>query len=150
KRPNTRLVILGNGPLKNKIEFEMLNLALGNKVILAGTVPNEEIIDYVSLADVYINLSSRTTGFEPTMLEAMAQRKVVLGSELSRKPNIIQDGHDGFLLRPADIQSITNLTAALLSGNFKSNEAGLTVAEIGEKARQKVLDLFDVNKMVEN
>lgn len=38
---------------------------------------------------------------------------------------------------------------ALFSGDFKSREAGKTVAEIGEHAREKVLDLFDVNKMVE-
>lgn len=150
KFPNARLIILGNGPLKNKIEYEILNLAMGSKVILAGTVPSEEVIDYISLADVYVNLSSRTTGFEPTMLESMTQKKVVLGSELSPISTIIQDGFDGFLVRPADIQSITDLIAALFSSTFKSRKGQLTVVEIGENARKKVLDLFDVEKMVEH
>lgn len=150
KLPSARLIILGNGPLKNKIEYEMLNLALGSKVILAGTIPSEEVIDYISLADVYVNLSSRTTGFELTMLESMSQKKVVLGSELSPISTIIQDGYDGFLVRPADVQSITDLLAALFSGTFKSRKGQLTVAEIGENARKKVLDLFDINKMIEH
>jgi 1,2-diacylglycerol 3-alpha-glucosyltransferase len=149
KRSSSRLIILGNGPLKSKIEYEMLNLALGSKVILAGTISSDLITEYIALSDVYVNLSSRTTGFEPTMLESMAQKKVVLGSELSPIATIIEDGVDGFLVRPADVQGIAELVAALFSGTFKSRNGHLTVQEIGEHARKKVLDLFDVNRMAD-
>jgi 1,2-diacylglycerol 3-alpha-glucosyltransferase len=149
KKPSARLIILGNGPLRNQIEFETLNLALGSKVLLVGTVANEELTEYITLADIYVNLSSRTSGFEPAMLEAMAQKKVVIGSELSPIATIIQDGVDGFLMRPADVSSLTDLMSALFSGEFKSREAEKTVEEIGLHAREKVLDLFNVDKMVE-
>jgi 1,2-diacylglycerol 3-alpha-glucosyltransferase len=149
KKTNARLIILGNGPLKKNIEFETLDLALGSKVFFAGAIPSEELSDYLAISDVYVNLSSRTTGFEPTMLGAMAQKKVVIGSELSPIATIIEDGIDGFLVRPADVKTLTELITAIFSGDFKSRNGQMTAQEIGLKAREKVINLFDVEKMVD-
>lgn len=149
KRPNSRLIIMGNGPLKSQIEFETLSLALGSKVIFTGLIPTEKIVDYIALADVYVNLSSRPSGFEPAMLEAMVQKKVVIASEFSPMATILEDGLDGFLVRPADVKTLMELMAALFSGDFKSRNGNKTAQEIGELARLKVLDLFDVDKMVD-
>jgi 1,2-diacylglycerol 3-alpha-glucosyltransferase len=143
KKPNARLVIIGNGPLKREIEFACLNLVLGNKTVFTGTLGGEEIIDMIALSDIYVNLSSRTSGFEPTMLEAMGQKKTVIGSELSPIATIIEDGQNGFLVRPADIDTLTDIITRLLN-----NELSLTAT--GEKAHQKVLDLFNVDKMVDS
>ena len=142
KKPNSYLIIVGNGPKFKEIEFEVLNLALGSRVRMPGAVAATEIEDYIVLGDVYVNLSSRTTGFEPTTLESMAQKKVVIGSEVSPIAHVIEDGVDGFLLRPADVDSISNLLVEIFSGTMPTEE-------IGERARQKVVDLFDTKKMAQ-
>ncbi|XGC81455.1 glycosyltransferase family 4 protein [Bdellovibrio bacteriovorus] len=142
KKPNSYLLLVGNGPKFKKIEYEVLNLALGNRVIMPGAVPANELEDYILLGDVFVNMSSRSTGFEPSTLEAMAQKKVVLGSEVSPIANIIEDGRDGFLLRPADVDSMSNLLVEIFSGTLPADE-------IGDRARQKVVDLFDTGKMVQ-
>lgn len=141
KKPNARMIIIGNGPRYKEIEFEVLNLALGSKVIFAGAVSNTEIPNYIALADAFVNLSSRTTGFEPSLLEAMAQKKVIIGSEVSPIATIVEHGKDGFLIRPADVGEL----AVLLYDVFNER---LPTAEIGENARQKVTGLFDPEKMV--
>lgn len=141
KKPNSYLIVVGNGPKFKELEFQVLNLALGNRVIMTGAIPSTEIEDYIVLGDVFINMGSRTTGFEPSTLEAMAQKKVVLGSEVSPIANIIEDGRDGFLLRPADADSMSNLLVEVFSGTMPADE-------IGDRARQKVVDLFDTPKMV--
>lgn len=141
KKPSSRLIIVGSGPLRKQIEFEMLNLALGSKVIFTGAVSNIEMADYISLADVFVNLSSRTSGFEPTLLEAMAQKKVIIGSEVSPIANIVEDGFDGFLIRPADKQSLSKLIIQIFTGHINSDD-------VGENARKKVINLFDLDKMV--
>jgi 1,2-diacylglycerol 3-alpha-glucosyltransferase len=142
KKTNTRLIVVGAGPYFKPIEFEMLNLALGSKVIFVGSIPSYEIPDYIDLADVYINLSSRSVGFESNTFEAMAQQKVVIGSEVSSLANIIENTKDGFLIRPADTNSLCELMIDIFSqdGNYQ---------QIGEQARQKVLSLFDLKKLVE-
>lgn len=142
KKPNSYLIVVGNGPKYKDIEFQVLNLALGNRVVMTGAVPSTDIEDYIVLGDVFVNMGSRSTGFEPSTLEAMAQKKVVLGSEVSPIANIIEDGRDGFLLRPADVDSMSNLLVEIFSGTMPADE-------IGDRARQKVVDLFDTPKMVQ-
>lgn len=141
KKPNAYLILVGNGPLFKQVEFEVLNLALGNRVIMTGAQKTQDILDYVLLGDVYINLSSRSTGFEPSMIEAMAQKKIIIGSEVSPIGQIIEDGIDGFLIRPADVESLAALLIEIFSGS-------VSASEMGEKARTKVVDFFDMNKMI--
>ncbi|HEX4925892.1 MAG TPA: glycosyltransferase family 4 protein [Bdellovibrionales bacterium] len=141
KNSLARLLVIGNGPKRKEIEFEMLNLALGNRVIFTGAVKNTEVPDYISLADVYVNISSRATGFELSMLEAMAQKKVIIGSEVSPISSIVEDRVDGFLIRPADVSSLSALLNEVFSGQ-------LPTQEIGNRARLKITDLFDTQKMV--
>ncbi|MFZ4403847.1 MAG: glycosyltransferase family 4 protein [Pseudobdellovibrionaceae bacterium] len=143
KKPNSYLIIIGNGPAFKDVEFEMLNLALGNRVILTGALAENEIKDYILLGDLFISMSSRTTGFEPSTIEAMAQKKVVIGSEVSPIAHVIEDGQDGFLLRPADTESLSNLMIEIFSGH-------LPTEVIGEKARQKVVQLFDTEQMIKS
>ena len=141
KKPNTRLIIVGTGPKFKDIEFAMLNLALGSKVIFTHEIKASEIPDYVALSDVFVNLSSRTTGFEPSLLEAMAQKKVIIGSEVSPMASIVEHSHDGFLIRPADVAELTTLLSDIFAGQ-------VPVERIGEAAREKVLNLFDPEKML--
>lgn len=141
KKPNAYLIILGNGPKWKELEFAILNLALGRRVLMVGAVKEQDVPDYISICDVFINLSARTTGFESTIIEAMAQEKLVIGSEVSAVANIIEDSIDGFLLRPADINSLSELLIDIFSGNISKGP-------IGEKARNKVTNFFDTKKMV--
>lgn len=136
RKPSARLVIVGTGPLKKQIEFEMLNLALGSRVIFAGEATPQQISDYVSVSDVFVNLSARTTGLEQTVFEAMAQKKIVIGSEVSPLATVVEDGVDGFLIRPADTLTLSELLMQIFSGQISGQE-------MGERARQKVLNLFD-------
>lgn len=141
KKPNARLIVVGDGPKFKEIEYEMLTLALGSKVIFTGAVKESEIPDYIALADVFVNLSARTTGFEPSLLEAMAQKKVIVGSEVSSMGTIVEHGQDGFLIRPADVAELSNLLLDIFAGQ-------IPIDSIGEHAREKVLSLFDPEKMV--
>lgn len=142
KKPNSRLIIVGNGPLFKSIEYDVLNLALGSRVIFAGAVSNIELPDYINLADAYINLSSRTSGFEPATLEAMALKKIVIGSELSSISTIIENGVDGYLIRPADEVALAKTFAQIFS---EPEEA----AKMGERAREKIQKLFDLEEMTD-
>ena len=142
KKPSTRLIILGDGPFFKVIEKAMLNLVLGSKVTFLKSVSHAELLDCIALADAFVNLSSRTSGLDPGMIEAMAQQKVIIGSEMSSISTIVEDGINGFLIRPADVNSLSALLMQIFDGHVPVNQ-------IGQQARQKVMNLFDTQKMVE-
>jgi glycosyltransferase involved in cell wall biosynthesis len=95
----------------------------------------------ISRADIFVNLSARTSGFEPSLLEAMAQKKVVIGSEMSPISAMIEHGLEGFLVRPADVSEIRDLLLAVF-------EKRVPTEQIGEAASAKINALFDPEKMV--
>lgn len=144
KKPNTYLLLLGSGPQWKNVEYQMLRLALGSRVIMPGYVTAEEMLDCILSSPIYVDLSSRSTGLEPSLIEAMAQKKVVIGSELSPISEIIQDGQDGFLVRPADVQTLSALLDKLINGHEINTE------QMGEKARHKVVDVFNRQKMIDS
>ena len=142
KRPSSRLLVVGNGPLFKQIEYETLCLALGSRVLFTGAISTGALSDYISLADVFVSLSARTSGFEPSLLEAMAQKKVVIGSEVSPISALIEDGLDGFLIRPADVPSLSELIQQVFNNEIDHHA-------IGDRARDKVVKLFDLERMMQ-
>jgi 1,2-diacylglycerol 3-alpha-glucosyltransferase len=142
KKPNTRLVIVGSGPFFKALEYEMLSLALGSKVIFAGAIPPYEVHDYIDLADAFISFNPLSAGFEPTTFEAMAQQKIIIGSDVGSLATIIDNTGDGFLIRPADTNSLSELLIDIFS--FSAN-----YENVGERARHKVLSLFDLKKLTQ-
>ncbi len=144
KKPNTFLLLLGSGPQWKRVEFEMLKLALGSRVIMPGAVSAEEMLECILASPIYVDLSSRSTGLEPSLIEAMAQKKIVIGSELSPISEIIEDGVDGFLVRPADVESLSKLLDRLIADTEVHKE------QIGEMARRKVIEVFNRQKMIDS
>ncbi len=142
KKPNSKLLILGTGPHFKAIEFEMLNLALASKVVFLGNVPPYEVSDYIDLADVFISLSNKSVNNDTPTFEAMAQKKIVIGSEVSALSNIIENTKDGFLIRPADSFGLSELVIDI----FSHPEHYI---HVGENSREKILSLFDHKKLVE-
>lgn len=142
KHNNTFLFLIGDGPGWKEVQFEMLKRVLSSRVFMPGDIDNQELLNYITHSKIYINLSSQSTGLEPSLIEAMAQKKIVIGSELSPIAEIISDHFDGFLVRPADEITISKLLTQIMQ-NYSS------FSEIGENARQKVLNVFNRDKLTE-
>lgn len=142
KKPSSHLIIVGDGPAFEDIEYEMLNLALGSHVTLVGGVPAFEISSYIDLANVFINIGGRSSGYDPNLLEAMIQEKIVIGSEVSPIATVIEDSLDGYLIRPADVQALSQLLLGLFLEHIEPGP-------MGENARAKALNIFDTQKMIQ-
>ena len=142
KKPSSYLIIVGHGPAFKEIEYEMLNLALGSHVVLVGAVPAYEISSYIDLANVYIYIGGRTSGYDPNLLEAMIQEKIIIGSEVSPIGTVVEDGVDGYLIRPADVSTLSQLLLGLFLDHIRPGS-------MGANARAKVLNIFDTKKMIQ-
>lgn len=91
-----RLVILGDGPLRDELERDRQELDLGSTVDLPGWAGN--VADWYRRADVFV-LSSRFEGFPNVLLEAMAHGVAAVSFDCHTGPSdLIEHGRNGLLV----------------------------------------------------
>lgn len=97
--PQWDLVILGEGAQRQFLERQVDEAGLRARVSLPGRAGN--VGDWYACAEVYV-LSSRVEGLSNTLLEAMASGLAAVAFDCETGPReIIEDGVDGLLVRPA-------------------------------------------------
>jgi glycosyltransferase involved in cell wall biosynthesis len=88
--PNVKLLILGDGPLKSKLQEQIESLNLVNQVILVGHVRN--VYDYFKLAELCV-VSSIIEGFPNVLLQMMSQNDNVVSTtcagDIDKIPGIV-------------------------------------------------------------
>jgi len=113
KQITARLIILGEGPDREKIEKQVQDLSLGESVFLPGFVDNP--FAYMGRADLYLS-TSRWEGFHLTIAEAMACDTVPVTTDCDYGPReIITDGKNGRLLPVGDIKGLSDAVLHLLT-----------------------------------
>lgn len=143
KKTRAHLIIIGDGPYLKLAERHSLNLALADRVHFVGQLPRKKYVDYIALGDIFIQLNARTSGVGQSLFEAMAQEKVVIGSEFSPISYFIEDQKEGYLIRPGEKEKLTHLIIRIFerTDEFK---------EIGQNARSKIIENFDRKTLAAN
>lgn len=97
--PNSKLTLVGDGPLKKKLGGIIKELSLNDNIIFTGFVKNEEVFKYLKNADIFV-LPSLSEGLPIVALEAMAAGKTVIASDVGGTSEVVKDGITGFLVEP--------------------------------------------------
>jgi len=108
--PRVRVLLVGGGPQEQELKSLVKELDLEQWVIFTGRVPHEEVAGYYQLVDilVYPRLNMRLTDLVTPLkpLEAMAQGKLVLASDVGGHRELISNGRNGILFDAGDEQSL--------------------------------------------
>lgn len=110
--PGLRLLIVGEGPDRGRIEGIIRQEGLSAIVTLAGQKADMASI-YQSI-DVLV-LPSLNEGLPLTLLEAMAASRPVIATRVGAVPKVIIDGVTGLLVEPADESALASAISQLLS-----------------------------------
>lgn len=94
-----KVLILGEGSLKNEIENFIKENSLNDQIKLLGF--KKETEKYVEISDL-ICVPSLWEGFGLVIIEAMIKSRIVLASDVGGIPEIITDNVNGFLFRSND------------------------------------------------
>jgi PEP-CTERM/exosortase A-associated glycosyltransferase len=117
--PELVLLLVGGGPDEERIKAEVARHGLERRVLMTGRVPQSEVTRYYGLVDilVYPRLSKRITELVTPLkpLEGMAQRKLVLASDVGGHRELIVDGKTGFLFKADDADSLVARLGDLLA-----------------------------------
>jgi glycosyltransferase involved in cell wall biosynthesis len=112
------LLLVGGGPQAEWLRAQAAGLGVIDRVHFTGRVPHEAVQRYYSLVDILvyprrsIRLTELVTPLKP--LEAMAQGKVVLASDVGGHRELIQDGVTGRLFPADDAAALAQAVRALL------------------------------------
>ena len=128
--PNVRILLVGGGPQEGRLRERVDELGLNEAVIFTGRVPHDTVQAYYNLIDVFVyprlpmRLTDLVTPLKP--LEAMAQGRLVLASDVGGHRELIRPGVNGELFRAGDVADLTSAVLGLLRnrGRWQSLHEG--------------------------
>lgn len=118
-RPSTKLLLVGGGPQDAALREQARARGLADRVVFTGRVPNSEVNRYYSLIDVLafprrsMRLTELVTPLKP--LEAMAQGKVLVASDVGGHRELIESGRTGLLFAAGDVNALAHSVLRLLA-----------------------------------
>lgn len=139
RRPDIRLLLAGGGPEQAAIEAKIAELRLADRVLLLGRLPHHEIDRYYRLVDVlvYPRISSRLTELVTPLkpLEAMAQGRIVLASDVGGHRELIRDGETGYLFKADDKSALAAKLLAVVDDRRQWPRILTTARQFVERER---------------
>jgi sugar transferase (PEP-CTERM/EpsH1 system associated) len=138
--PAARLLLVGDGELRDELENQARSSGLSNGVVFAGI--RSDIPRTLAGLDLFV-LPSLWEGMPNAVLEAMATGLPVVSTAVGGTPEIIVDGVTGFLVPPRNPSALAGAITTLLQDAHlrrKMGQAGRRRTEqhfsLGETARQ--------------
>lgn len=137
-KPNSHLLIVGDGKLRSQIEHQIKALDLQAKVSLLGI--RKDVPELLSAADIFV-LSSAWEGFPLVVGEAMSCQRVVISTDAG--------GAREFLIDQDFLVDTQNSVALAESMQAAANLSDESASEYGRKSRQYIIEKFGLNSVVE-
>lgn len=138
KVPDAELWLVGDGPLKPRVEFGLRRLACENRVRIFPGGP--DLLPFYRQASV-LALSSLREGLPNVILEGMACGVPVAATAVGGIPEVVEDGRTGFLSPASDPQALAAGFVRLLSDDDLQ-------ARMADAARAVALEKYSMAAMV--
>ncbi|MFH1701752.1 MAG: glycosyltransferase [Candidatus Zixiibacteriota bacterium] len=136
--PQARLMIIGDGPLRDDLEQQTSLFGLSDKIKFLGD--RDDVPRILPAADIS-TLSSLSEGISLTILEAMSCGLPVVATSVGGNPSIITNGENGYLINSGDRDNYVISLAKLIDSQELRTDMGL-------KARQNIIDNWSLKLMV--
>jgi glycosyltransferase involved in cell wall biosynthesis len=151
--PSVRLILVGDGDLREDLERRVSRNGLGGLVTFAGMAPRDDVPTYLAAADVVVVPSVHYDGYVDGLpnvaLEAMAAARPVIATRVGGLPQVIRDGENGLLVDERDPTALANAIVRLA----KDAKLRRTMGELGsalidssfnwEIASHRFVDLYE-------
>jgi len=115
---DAKVLLVGGGPQDQNLKALTRSLDIEDRVVFTGRVPHSDVNRYYDLVDilVYPRLSMRLTELVTPLkpLEAMAQGRLFIASDVGGHRELIQDGVTGRLFKANDVDALAATVVDLL------------------------------------
>ena len=118
--PDSKLVVVGDGPERNGLEILAKELKLEDSIVFMGSLENRHLPEFYATADLFVGpsivtQSGDTEGLGVVFLEALASGTCVIGSDVGGIPDIIKHNKTGLLVKQKSPRQLSNAIIRLLS-----------------------------------
>ena len=139
-----RLVLVGDGPERSKVERLVHDRGLTDKVSFLGK--QLVFVEVLQAADLFL-LPSSTESFGLSALEAMACGVPVIASDVQGIPEVVTNGENGYLCDVGDVDQMAAKAIALLQDdklrtNFSKNAHARAVSEFSEEKQVSAYEAY--------
>jgi glycosyltransferase involved in cell wall biosynthesis len=142
--PDIQLVYVGKGDLEEEVKGEAYRTGLSDKVKFLGW--RDDIPEIMQFLDIFV-LPSLNEGMGRVLVEAMACGKPIVASNVGGIPDLVKDGHNGFLVGPGDVNGLSLAIKKLIEDEQLRLEMGAKGRAISrnygvEEMIKKIDDLY--------
>jgi len=131
------LVLVGDGPLRAELEAAARRYGVADRVRFLGR--RHDAHRLAGCADLCV-LASLTEGMPNALLEAMAAGRAVVATRVGGIPDLVEDGHTGLLVPPAQPAALAEALVALLLDPARR-------AQLGEAGRRRAQERFATERV---
>lgn len=139
-RPQTRLVIVGDGDMRHEYEELVRKQHLEDYITFRGRLFGRDLTEAYQDSDMLVLPSLMPAeSFGMVLIEAMATRKPVIGTNAGGIPRVIRNEEDGLLINHNDRQALMNSMVRLIDDSELREK-------FGRAGRKKVEEKYDWDK----
>ena len=119
RHPNLRVLLVGGGPQESNLKAQAAAAGLQDRVIFSGRVAHADVQRYYELIDVLayprlpIRLTELVTPLKP--LEAMAQGRMFVASDVGGHRELVRHGETGFLFHAGEVAALEKALEEVLA-----------------------------------
>jgi glycosyltransferase involved in cell wall biosynthesis len=122
KFPGARYLIVGTGPIQQKLEKKAKDLGVSDIVVFSGY--QEKVENFIAAMDIFCLLSWEMEGFGQVMTEAQAMGKPVIGTNVGGVPESFITGETGFLVPKENSAELARSLCVLIEDEEKRKYMG--------------------------
>ena len=134
-----KLLIVGDGPEKIKLQELARIVGLGSKICWSGSV--DDVVDYLQAADLFV-MPSQFEGQSNAILEAMACELPVIATDVAGNNELVSHGDNGLLVAYGDEGALAEAICSLLAN-------GQQARELAARAHTCVLERHNLQDVIE-
>jgi glycosyltransferase involved in cell wall biosynthesis len=139
--PEVKLVMVGEGPDRQRLETRIAALGMEHSVELLGALAQSEMPSAYASFDI-VALPSYNEGLPMSLLEAMASGCAVVASRVGAIPSVIEHEQSGLLVEPRNVEELAGQVGWLLANPGRR-------AELAQRGRTVVRDQFSARAMAD-
>lgn len=126
QRPDTALVLIGDGELRVELQREAAEEGVGDRVYFLGD--RTDVHELLQGLDLFV-LSSLSEGYSIALLEACAVALPIVATDVGGNAEIVHDGHTGRLVPPGDPTALAEAILSLLREPQRATACGRAARE---------------------